>query len=369
MSGPTHVIQLTGQGRGAVATVAIHGPLALRMLAQFFHPKRALDPSNLELNRVTFGTWKSQDAEEELVVCRTDADTVEVHCHGGRLAVRGVIDALLGAGATEISVEHWLSLQELDPQVLEARRRLPLATTERTLTILMHQARGAMRRFSDDVIHLIKTEQTQDAVQQLQRCLELQELGKHLTEPWRVVLIGPPNTGKSSLINAMLGYERALVFDQPGTTRDTVNALTAIDGWPIEITDTAGLRDSSDVVEAEGVRRAKQSLEHADLVLAIHDLTRPSSETTTCPTDTPLLRVGTKSDQSDATLHACDAVTSAHAGSGIEDLLHRVTSVLIPNPPRPREAVPLTPAVCARLTECIRLIESGQLEEACARLR
>src|SRR6185503_7750192 len=105
------------------------------------------------------------------------------------------------------------------------------------------------------------------------RLLALAEVGLHLTTPWRVVFAGPPNVGKSSLVNALLGYPRAIVYDQPGTTRDVLTASTAFDGWPFELRDTAGLRDgiSLDSVEVEGVARARAQIATADLVVFVHD--------------------------------------------------------------------------------------------------
>src|SRR4029453_3197945 len=97
---------------------------------------------------------------------------------------------------------------------------------------------GAVRQ----VVAEITREDWSDAVELLGAVLEFAELGQHLTAPWRVVLAGPPNVGKSSLINALAGYQRTIVSHVPGTTRDVVTTTTAIDGWPVELADTAGLR-------------------------------------------------------------------------------------------------------------------------------
>ena len=96
-------------------------------------------------------------------------------------------------------------------------------------------------------------------------CCNRADLGLHLTSPWRVVVAGPPNVGKSSLINALVGYHRAVVFDTPGTTRDVVTVGTAIDGWPVELSDTAGIRPSDDRLESR-VGRAIEQTRQADLV-------------------------------------------------------------------------------------------------------
>ena len=93
-------------------------------------------------------------------------------------------------------------------------------------------------------MHRGRAADLQAAAARIREWLAWEDFGLHLTRPWNVVLAGRPNVGKSSLINALLGYTRSIVFDQPGTTRDVVTAATAIDGWPIELSDTAGLRES-----------------------------------------------------------------------------------------------------------------------------
>src|SRR5690606_38488713 len=106
-------------------------------------------------------------------------------------------------------------------------------------------------------------------------CLRFKSVGLHLDRPWRVVLAGPPNVGKSSLINAILGYRRSITLDQPGTTRDVLEAQTVIDGWPVRLSDTAGIRDAVECeIESAGIELAHGELQTADLVLWIRDAAR-----------------------------------------------------------------------------------------------
>ena len=109
------------------------------------------------------------------------------------------------------------------------------------------------------------------AAELLDAVLAYRHVGTHLTTPWRVVLTGRTNVGKSSLINALAGFERAIVSHQPGTTRDVVTTVTAIDGWPVQLADTAGLRISDDELETAGVRLAVETVQSADLIIAVED--------------------------------------------------------------------------------------------------
>ena len=156
------------------------------------------------------------------------------------------------------------------------------------------------------------------------------------------MLCGSPNVGKSSLINALLGYGRAIVYDRPGTTRDVLTATTAIDGWPVELSDTAGIRTSSDELEAAGIARARKALQSADLVIPVVAASTPLTDD-----DLELvaqhgshLVVINKCDlpsQIDETcLLSADrriVSTSATTGQGIADLLDAIASALLPAKP------------------------------------
>ena len=96
-------------------------------------------------------------------------------------------------------------------------------------------------------------------------------MGRHLIEPWKVAIAGKPNAGKSTLMNSLAGFDRSVVSPVPGTTRDAVGVSLAFDGWPVSLIDTAGLRESADILEEEGVRRAKEALATSDLCLWIVD--------------------------------------------------------------------------------------------------
>jgi tRNA modification GTPase len=211
---------------------------------------------------------------------------------------------------------------------------------------LLDQAGGALRRVFERVRQLVEQGHRGAALELVDQLLERADLGRHLTAPFHVVLTGRPNVGKSSLLNALLGYRRAIVFDQPGTTRDVVTAATVVDGWPIELSDTAGLRTSGDELETAGVAAAGRRLEEADLVVAVFDLTEPwTAEDAAILTAHPhAVVVLNKADATEVPNASRPAGlrTSAVSGLGIEALLTTIATRLVPQPPQPGEAVPFT---------------------------
>lgn len=360
----TIVVQLTGNGRGAVATLLVEGTNALETVEQHFTLMSGKRP-RFKPNQTYFGRWVADDHDEELVVCRVADTEFEIHCHGGRMSSRQIVSSLVASGVREIEPEMWLALREADPTVRGALEMLPHAKTERVAGILLDQTRGAFRSEVVGIADLIGRDPS-SAITRLERLVSLGKLGPRLLQPFSVVLLGPPNAGKSSLVNAIVGYQRAIVFDQPGTTRDLVSVETSVDGWPVEITDTAGIRESDDVIEREGIRRAKQQIEAADLVIQVIDLT--SGEGVATPLEVRSLRVGTKCDLdtgSDGDLLR----TSSVSGQGISILVEKLASTLVPNPPAPGEAIPLDEQTVDRLITAMRSCEVSDTSKAIELLR
>jgi len=270
---------LTPPGRGAVATISVTGPQATARVASLFRAAAGRPLGDFPCGRIVFGRWAAAGAAgaagEEIVVCRRAADEVEVHCHGGRLAARTIVDALVAGGAEAIPWQDLASRRALGRVEAEARVALAAARTERTAAILLDQLRGGLRSSLTETLTHLRRGHATEAVTILRDLEKYAAVGLHLTEPWRVVLTGRPNVGKSSLINAILGFERCIVHAEPGTTRDVVTAHTALDGWPVELSDTAGLRDGTDEIEVAGVLRARRQLQQADLVVLVFDVSAP----------------------------------------------------------------------------------------------
>ena len=224
---------------------------------------------------------------------------------------------------------------------------LGAAPTERTAIILLDQYRGALRRQLENAQVALAQGALERAAACLSRLTAMSWVGLHLTQPWRVVVAGPPNAGKSSLVNAILGYARSIVFHRPGTTRNVVAAPTALDGWPVELLDTAGLRAGGDAIECEGVARARTQMHQADLVLLVFDATNGWTEShRQLAADWPQsLVVGNKVDllQNEPAAAAWPQTTSALTGGGLAGLLDAIVRRLVPDSPQPGEAVPFSP--------------------------
>ena len=369
--GETRCAALTPTGRGAIAAIGVRGPEAIAVVAKCFRAASGRELREIPLGRAVFGRFRTLcGSEEELVIGLASPGSVEVHCHGGTAAVQAVIEALVAAGCREETWRDHLAEEIPDPIAAAALVALAEARTERTAGILLDQYHGALRRELGQIRDLIGVDAAQ-ASARLQSLGSRSDLGRHLTRPWRVVLTGAPNVGKSSLINAFLGYQRAIVFDQPGTTRDVLTATTALDGWPVELADTAGLRVGGDAIEAEGVSRALRQIAEADLVVEVTEAAGDRGEATgdrSRPTPhksgRPHLVIQNKCDLWPPTAAAAGLTVSAKTGLGIDRLCSAIVRQLLPISPPNGAAVPFTERQMSALEQVRQLVDQGKLEEA-----
>ncbi|MDR0521232.1 MAG: 50S ribosome-binding GTPase [Planctomycetaceae bacterium] len=322
------MMRLTPAGRGAVAVILLAGQDALRVFLKHWQGKTPVRQRPV-FGRLQLSALNSEDKDlyEEAVAHLTQENAVELHVHGGEQVLTAVETLFSQYGAVPVNRLN-KPVPPLTPQALQretALRLLPFAPTERTAQILLDQYHGAW-----DGTWNPKTE-------------ERAFLGKHLVEPFRAVLAGASNAGKSSLLNAVLGFQRCLVHSEPGTTRDTVCVHTAIEGFPVAFVDTAGFRETADDLERLGIERSRQSCRQADLIVWVVDPTVPESMRPVCPVSNPaesnILICCNKKDL--AVDPKIDLAVSALTGEGIETLLNAVIRRLVPHPPSPGEAVPL----------------------------
>jgi tRNA modification GTPase len=348
-----------------VATLLIEGPGAEELVQTRFQAKSGRPLASHPPDRLVFGHFAlpvgpepDVPPGEEVVVRRHSPESVELHCHGGFAALSLIQKALAEQGARIVGWQDWVREHHADPITAAAWLALAGARTEQTAMILLEQYQGALRRAIAAVQQALASGDASAALGQLQNLLLQAPTGLHLVEPWQVVLAGPPNVGKSSLINALLGYQRAIVHPTPGTTRDVVTAITALEGWPVELSDTAGLRESAEVIEQAGVALAHQRLAAADLVVLVFDQSQPWTEAdeSLVAAQPAALVVFNKADlPSPAGLaRPSGLATSAIKGQGIEPLIHAIVQRLVPQPPAPGTAVPFT-------AEQVHLLQTAQI--------
>ena len=300
----------TPAGEGAIALVRISGPEAVVLADRVFRGKQKA--SEFASHTQHFGKIMEGGRTIDQVMLAvhraphsyTGEDLVEISCHGGVLVTARVLEACLGAGARAANpgefTERAFRNGKMDLTQAEAVIDMIRARTDLALRSATEQLQGRLgvagKKIRDDLISLLAhveaaidfpdEDVAPDTGQQLHArlasvsaqikgLLGTAEHGRIMREGVRVVIYGPTNAGKSSLLNRLLGYERAIVSEIPGTTRDTIEEVINVCGIPLRLLDTAGLRDSTDPLEQAGIERTQKSLQAADLVLHVVDGNAP----------------------------------------------------------------------------------------------
>ena len=346
----------TPPGRGAVAVVRASGPDLSRLI-------EGLTGRPLESRHAHYLAFRADDGE---VIDRglalffpaprsyTGEDLLELHCHGSPAVVEALLRRLFQLGARpaepgEFTRRAFLNgkldlaqaeavaalIESSSAQAVRAARRslegefsrLVHELTE-ALTALRVQVEAAID-FSDEDIDLIAegdvAHRLRILLDDLAALRRRAHQGRLLEEGMTVVIAGPPNAGKSSLLNRLARREAAIVTDIAGTTRDVLRERILIDGMPLHVIDTAGLRDSDDPVEREGIRRARQAMEQADRILLVCDARDPAAAealTVDLPASAPLTRIVNKIDLTGQPprLEGDTVWLSARTGAGLEHL-------------------------------------------------
>ena len=309
-SGTTIAAISTPAGEGAIALVRISGPEAIAIADKIFRGKRK--PSEFETHVQHLGEIVDGDQMLDQVVASvhraphsyTGEDLVEISCHGGVLLTARVLEVCLRAGARaaragEFTERAYLN-GKMDLTQAEAVIDMIRARTDLALRSATEQLEGrlgaSIKIIRDDLIALlahieasldfseedVAPDDAQTLRDRLNRVgeridalLATAERGRIMREGVRVVIYGATNAGKSSLLNRLLGYERAIVSEIPGTTRDTIEEVINLRGVPVRLVDSAGLRASVDPLERAGMERAERSRQAADLLLHLVDASAP----------------------------------------------------------------------------------------------
>lgn len=304
-------------GEGGLAVIRISGAEALAISDKIFSPvgKSSLKPSAAASHTIQFGhvVRDGKTIDEVLVAVMraprtfTREDVVEITCHGGVLPAKMVLDAALASGARlaepgEFTRRAFLN-GRIDLAQAEAVADLIHSRTELALSAANEQLAGKLsqriNQLRDDMIKTLAhveayidfpeediAEETKDqllnrlerGVAFMDELLSTANEGQILRRGIRAAIIGRPNAGKSSLLNQLLGHDRAIVSPIPGTTRDTIEETANIRGLPVVFIDTAGLREARDEIEIEGIRRSRESLQKAEFILHVLDASEPLTE-------------------------------------------------------------------------------------------
>jgi len=359
----TIVASATPPGRGGVAIVRISGPntqsIATKILGHVPKPRYA-----------TFSVFRNetgQTIDEGLALffispnSFTGEDVLELHCHGGPALVDCIIKSILTEGARmarpgEFSERAFLN-DKIDLAQAEAIADLINASSEQAVRASVRTLQGEFSKkinelveglihsrmyieaaidFAEEEIDFLKDQRLIDnlvgLMQQLENIQATAMQGSLLREGITAVIAGEPNVGKSSLLNQLSGKESAIVTDIPGTTRDVLREYILIDGMPMHIIDTAGLRESTDKVEQEGIRRAKKEINNADLILHVTEVGESQSEYLSMGVKANRILIQNKIDltQTSPTIRQENGLTiislSAKTGQGIDLLKNHIKS-------------------------------------------
>jgi tRNA modification GTPase len=389
IAGETIAAISTAAGEGAIALIRISGENAVAVADHVFRGKEKPSqfPSHVQrLGEIVDETDRLLD-QAMLSVHRapnsyTGEDLTEISCHGGMLVSARVLEACLRAGARaarpgEFTERAFLN-GKMDLTQAEAVMDLIRAQTDLALRSATEQLEGRLgaqiRTLRENLIEILAhieaaIEFPEEGIapdvgeklgtrfdflrEKMRKLLATADQGRILREGVRVVIYGATNAGKSSLLNRLLGYDRAIVSEIPGTTRDTIEERINLRGVPLRLVDTAGLRPSKDKLEREGITRTEKSREAADLLLQVIDRSGPRpadfSEPDSDKIDIVVLNKGDLPEHSDWKNHGGLRI-SCVTGAGVENLEREILARIGQQHLQPENAL----AINARHRDCLR---------------
>jgi len=306
----------TPLGEGGISIIRVSGSDSLKIINKIFKGKNSSDILDMKSYTMRYGYICNIDSKveiDEVIISYmkgprsfTAEDVVEVNCHGGVVSTGRVLEEIIKAGARiaepgEFTKRAFLN-GRIDLSQAEAVMDIIRAKTDLSMKSAVMQSNGALSKeigklreymlntlalieysvdFTEDdeepdeTIPIRVQEQLTVAIEDMKKLLEGANEGRIIRDGLKLAIIGKPNVGKSSLLNCLLKEKRAIVTDIPGTTRDIIEEFISLDGIPVKITDTAGIRETEDEVEKIGVEKSREKIDEADLVVLMLDSSRP----------------------------------------------------------------------------------------------
>jgi tRNA modification GTPase len=302
----------------------------------------------------------------------TGDHVVEISAHGSPVVLTQIIEAALRAGArlaargeftlraflnSRIDLTQAEAVADLIDAATPLQARAAFDQLDGTLTMKIAEIDRALFDliarleasvdFPEEGYHFVEPGELAQAIDGVLSCvdrlLHASRAGRLIREGFQIAIVGPPNVGKSSLFNALVGSERAIVTDVPGTTRDLITETIDLDGLRATLVDTAGVRDTFDAIELEGVSRSRGTVAVADLILLVADRSRPADDAwrlaKTLKTDVPVVIVANKSDLAPAWTQPSSVNVSSMTGSGLHQLRREISLRLQVGDPADRPAI------------------------------
>lgn len=388
----------TPPGQGAIAVIRLSGPLAHEIVGRLFTRKNG--PVRWAQRVMHFGFFREGEVQLDqgiAVIFRaprsyTGEDMAEFHCHGGILTASSLLEAVLRAGARAAEPGEFtkraflngkmdLTQAEAVMDVIRAGSSAALRAAQEQLSGRVGEEMGKVRHLLLELVAHLEAQidfpeegidphtgenlvqEIRSARRRIDSLLETAAEGRILREGVRLVLCGAPNAGKSSLLNRLLGFDRAIVSINPGTTRDTIEEVASLRGISFRITDTAGLRETEDPLEREGVARTRRAMETADVIVRVFDITLPPAPETVRGEILAANKVDLVREQvAGSDFHPESIAISCLTGAGIDKLVDAIVQAVRGN--RPAEA-PGFAAINARHQTCLQRMRArlGEAEE------
>ena len=375
-NGDTVVAQSTPYGYGGIGVIRVTGPDALQILGRLTNLSkerlRTIKP-RLVYKEIILDEKKEPFDDAVVIYFKspksyTGEDLLEISCHGSPYILKYIVDLCINYGACPAGPGEFTKRAfingKIDLMQAESVANMVSASSHRGVSIALNGLRGALSKeiavVRDKIINVLSySEHLLDVSEEdivdtniayiinkvtkihknVQKLIKNHNTCRIMTSGAVVVLCGPPNSGKSTLFNALVGSDRAIVNKDPGTTRDLLDAPMVIDGFPITLVDTAGLRDPEDDVEGEGIQKARDHIKRADLVYVVNDITKTKTSSEVIDyillKETSVVNVYNKIDlikkgvlDKNSGVFKGGLITSALTGLGVDELKKHIIITL-----------------------------------------